>query len=99
MNQNPKETAKQLFDSMYSVYNMENRKEFEIDEEDNKTNDELWEKNRELFESIYKTFAKESALKAVDAILNTGPLKMIDWGEIISDKPHWEEVKKELEAL
>jgi len=34
-----------------------------------------------------KEFAKRCALIAVDEIIKTGPLKMIDWGEIISDKP------------
>jgi hypothetical protein len=43
--------------------------------------------------------AKEFALIAVDEIINTGPLKMIDWGEIISDKPYWQEVKQEIEKL
>ena len=44
-------------------------------------------------------FAKQCTLIAVDEILNTGPLKMIDWGEIISDKPYWQDVKNEIEAL
>ena len=43
--------------------------------------------------------AKQCALIAVDEIIKTGPLKMIDWGEIISDKPFWIEVKQELEKL
>ncbi len=43
--------------------------------------------------------AYQCALIAVDEIINTGPLKMIDWGGIISDKPYWQEVKKEIEAL
>ena len=43
--------------------------------------------------------AKQCALIAVDEIINTGPLKMIDWGEIISDKPYWQEVKQEIEKL
>ena len=46
-----------------------------------------------------KEFAKLCALKAVDEIIKTGPLKMIDWGEIISDKPFWIEVKQEIGAL
>ena len=43
--------------------------------------------------------AKQCALIAVDEIIKTGPLKMIDWGEIISDKPFWQEVKQEIERL
>ena len=43
--------------------------------------------------------AKQCALIAVDEIIKTGPLKMIDWGEIISDKPFWIEVKQEIEKL
>jgi hypothetical protein len=43
--------------------------------------------------------AKLAALIAVEEIINTGPLKMIDWGEIISDKPYWIEVKQEIEKL
>ena len=46
-----------------------------------------------------KEFAKRCALIAVDEIIKTGPLKMIDWGEIISDKPFWIEVKQEIEKL
>ncbi len=95
MNQNPKETAKQLFDSMYSIYSMENRKEFEIDEEDNKANDELWDRNRELFESIYKTFAKESALKAVDILIDVYSRYIT----LMDVYLFYIEVKKELEAL
>jgi hypothetical protein len=48
---------------------------------------------------IYLPTAKQCALIAADEIINTGPLKMIDWGEIISDKPYWEDVKQEIEAL
>ena len=44
-------------------------------------------------------YAKLFALRAVDEIIKTGPLKMIDWGEIISDKPFWQEVKQEIERL
>ena len=47
----------------------------------------------------YNEHAKQCALIAVDEIIKTGPLKMIDWGEIISDKPFWIEVKQELEKL
>ena len=49
----------------------------------------------------YKSWeqAKQCALIAVDEIIKTGPLKMIDWGEIISDKPFWQEVKQEIERL
>jgi len=49
----------------------------------------------------YKSWeqAKRCALIAVDEIIKTGPLKMIDWGEIISDKPFWIEVKQEIEKL
>ena len=47
----------------------------------------------------FNAHAKQCALIAVDEIINTGPLKMIDWGEIISDKPYWQEVKQELEKL
>ena len=43
--------------------------------------------------------AKQCALIAVDEIINTGPLKMVDWGEIISDKPYWQEVKQEIKNL
>jgi hypothetical protein len=49
--------------------------------------------------NIFDDKAKQCALIAVDEIINTGPLKMIDWGEIISDKPYWEDVKQEIEAL
>ena len=47
----------------------------------------------------YNEHAKQCALIAVDEIIKTGPLKMIDWGEIISDKPFWIEVKQEIENL
>ena len=47
----------------------------------------------------YNEHAKQCALIAVDEIIKTGPLKMIDWGEIISDKPFWVEVKQEIEKL
>ena len=47
----------------------------------------------------YNEHAKQCALIAVDEIIKTGPLKMIDWGEIISDKPFWVEVKQEIENL
>jgi hypothetical protein len=50
-------------------------------------------------EGFLPAAARIAALIAVDEIINTGPLKMIDWGEIISDKPYWQEVKQEIEAL
>ena len=65
------------------------------------------EKAKELVESMafscrecdYEEKAKQCALIAVDEIINTGPLKMVDWGEIISDKPYWQEVKQEIKNL
>jgi hypothetical protein len=53
----------------------------------------------QLTETDLLNKCKQCALIAVDEIINTGPLKMIDWGEIISDKPYWQEVKQEIEAL
>ena len=60
---------------------------------------ELVEDMHDAPEMGYNEHAKQCALIAVDEIIKTGPLKMIDWGEIISDKPFWIEVKQELEKL
>lgn len=43
--------------------------------------------------------AKQCAIIVVDEIINTHPLKMVYWGELISDKPYWQEVKQEIENL
>ena len=52
-----------------------------------------------IFLAFDEELCKKFALIAVDEIINTGPLKIIDWGEIISDKPYWQEVKQEIEKL
>ena len=44
-------------------------------------------------------YAQLFALRAVDEIISTYPLKMIDWGELISDIHYWQEVKQEIEKL
>lgn len=62
--------AKKLIDEMQEIYDMSNYQDFTIDENDNQKNDELWEKNRELFSAIYREFAKQAALITVDKIIN-----------------------------
>lgn len=91
----PKEKSEQIFNSMHAVYNMEQYPDFTIEFDDNKKNDELWERNRDLFGNIYKEFAKECALIAVDEILSF----IEDDREDFSWKTYYEEVKQEIEAL
>ena len=81
----PKEKAIELKHKMYAKI-----LDYNLDYTDSNNIEEL---------NIFDDKAKQCALIAVDEIINTGPLKMIDWGEIISDKPYWEDVKQEIEVL
>ena len=80
----PKEKAEELVDKFYQT-----------------TPNEYFVNEPIGIKGRYKSWeqAKQCALIAVDEIIKTGPLKMIDWGEIISDKPFWQEVKQEIERL
>ena len=81
-----KEKALELFDKYYRLFNNFPNYQYVIEN-----------LNTIQDEKLYT--AKQCALIAVDEIINTGPLKMVDWGEIISDKPYWQEVKREIEKL
>ena len=106
----PKEKAGELFDNMYQVYDMSNYNYFEIDASDNDINNQLWEKNNELYKNIYKQFAKECALIAVDkTILSRKDDSQFDdtlWAggsDMYTMHPmylnYWLDVKKEINNL
>ena len=101
--------AKKLIDEMQEIYNMSNYPNFTIDEDDNKKNDELWGKNRELFSAIYREFAKQAALITVDKIINEVYNISHQYIAIYDEETktytyeeckellYWKEVKKEIE--
>ena len=91
----PKEKAKELFDNMHQVYDMSNYNYFDIDASDNDINSQLWEKNNELYKNIYKQFAKECALVAVDEILNA--IQDLECKDVKYD--YWVDVQQEIENL
>jgi hypothetical protein len=92
-----KDKAKELVNQMYDVFNMKNYNDLLIDETDNEINDQLWDKNNELFLSIYKLFAKQCALIAVDEILDViNGIYDYDFEKL---NPYWQEVKQEIENL
>ena len=93
----PKEKAEELFDNMYQVYDMSNYNNFEIDESDNDINSQLWEKNNELYKNIYKQFAKECTLIAVQEIMDSEP--QYKWTKSYEPNDYWAEVKQEIENL
>jgi hypothetical protein len=99
----PKEKAAVLVNQMYEVFNMDKYPDVLIDETDNELNDKLWDKNRELFESIYKKFAKQSALIAVDELIYFGDTELLSSlifdGNQYCDRDFFIDVKKEIEAL
>lgn len=92
----PNQKAEQIYKSMCNVYNMEQYPDFTIEFEDNKKNDELWDRNRDLFNNIYNHFAKQCALMVVDEILYA--LTFIQ-EEIDSLEDFYKEVKQEIEKL
>ena len=92
----PKEKATELIEKMYHKFDTSNYQDFDIDESDNDLNSKLWERNNDLFIKIYKTYAKQCALIAVDEIMN------IEWDEFEmsgNEVMYWQEVKQEIEKL
>ena len=88
----PKEKAQEIFNAMHKIYDMSNYPDFTIDENDNQKNDELWKNNNELYTKIYKQFAKESSLIAVNELIADEHLE-------VGDNPYWINVKQEIEKL
>lgn len=94
----PKEKAEELVNKMYQSFEpFEADDSLLIDEPDRSAADELWERNKAIYNRIYKVYAKKCAIIAVDEILKMGwNLPHYDSKE---GESYWQEVKKEIEKL
>lgn len=91
------EKAKELVEKMYQKFDTSNYQDFDIDESDNDLNSKLWERNNDLFIKIYKTYAKQCALIAVEEVKEA-----IFWHPYESpnfELEYWNEVMNEIEKL
>lgn len=88
----PKEKATELVEKMYQKFDTSNYQDFDIDESDNDLNNKLWERNNDLYVKIYKTYAKQCALIAVDEIIDE-----LTSRDILSG--FWYEVHEEIKKL
>ena len=91
----PKEKAKELVDKYYQLAESIEWTDKQTSEKAEKFNDELGSDVLKYWNEL----SKQSALIAVDEILNENSIREGDNDEIITYEPYWLKVKQEIEKL